>query len=80
MSERERIINSINESMFRDEDKGCVRPSEIADWHMKEVARIVEPLKKEYTDEERDTYGSYNLLYEDVQETLKRARGGENGR
>lgn len=55
----------------------CNYVDEVADWHMAEVARIIEPLKKEYTDEERDTYGSYNLLYEDVQETLKRANGGE---
>ena len=46
LSEREKLIKRINEAMFRDEDKGCVKPSEIADWHLAEVKRIVEPLNK----------------------------------
>lgn len=58
-----KFLNLLNEKGFED----------IADFIIADRARIVEPLLKKYTDEERDTYGSFDLLYNDVQETLKRA-------
>lgn len=42
--ERKRLIEEINKAMFRDEDKGCVKPSEIADFIIADRKRICEPL------------------------------------
>lgn len=67
LSEREKLIKRINEAMFRDEDKGCVKPSEIADWHLAEVKRIVEPIKNISS-----TYNPIEVA-KAIDETLKRA-------
>lgn len=83
LSEREKLIKRINEAMFRDEDKGCVKPSEIADWHLAEVKRIVEPLvnsEKIIEANNADVMNQYVANQERknaIKETLKRSSGGE---
>ena len=86
---RLKLIERINKAMFRDEDKGCVKPSEIADFVEAEVARIVEPLinteniigSSIKTDGERRRYAQ--IFNEKrriaIEETLERASGANKG-
>lgn len=43
-TERERIVNELNKFGFDDTINCCVDVNDVADWHLAEVARIVEPL------------------------------------
>lgn len=51
----------------------------IANWHLAEVKRIVEPLLKalKKADNEDCAFGQCDIYEEAIDETLKRANGGE---
>lgn len=81
LSERERIIEQLNNKFMWLMD--AKTREQVADWHLAEVKRIVEPLVKykkewEISDQITEVYGKwggYNF-HKYIEETLKRA-GGE---
>jgi hypothetical protein len=76
-TEREKLIKEIKK-IYQVPGGNCCGPAEsLADFILEDRKRIVAPLLKEYTDAERDMYGSFDLLYNDVQTTLKNAGIGE---
>jgi len=68
---RKLLIDRINRKMFTDEDKGCVKASEIASFVESEIDRIVEPLVKAMN----RPYSSFDRLFVAIDETLNRAKG-----
>lgn len=92
LSERERIVKELNKFGFDDTINCCVDVEDVVSWHLAEVKRIVEPLvklKNEYHSrmkhykehsQYRNSYDPCNPVYKTIMaidETLKRANGGE---
>lgn len=78
-NERERIINQLQKTTSENEPFFKSDLEAIADWHLAEVKRIVEPLLKalKKADNEDCAFGQCDIYEEAIDETLKRANGGE---
>lgn len=72
---RKNLIDEINKTMFSEENKGCVKASEIADFIINRERNIINPLVicLENSKNTPDFVKSYAFLANGIVETLKRA-------
>ena len=80
-NERERIVKELQDKFYWIPTGPCA--NEIATWHLAEVKRILEPLvehKKGYPEGSWEAMLESKIFYtvDVIDETLKRANGGES--